>query len=162
MTEDKHVLSILVDNQPGVLSRIAGLFSGRGYNIESLCVAETTDPLVSRITIVTKANTLGIEQINKQLNKLINVIKVHELTGTQYVEREMALIKVKAKPEHRAEILRIVDIFRCKVVDVGLEHYTIEITGDEGKLSAIISLLKPIGIKEIAKTGIIALYREPK
>jgi len=162
MTEDKHVLSILVDNQPGVLSRIAGLFSGRGYNIESLCVAETTDPLVSRITIVTKANALGIEQINKQLNKLINVIKVHELTGTQYVEREMALIKVKAKPEHRAEILRIVDIFRCKVVDVGLEHYTIEITGDEGKLSAIISLLKPIGIKEIAKTGIIALYREPK
>ncbi|MEW6671076.1 MAG: acetolactate synthase small subunit [Thermodesulfobacteriota bacterium] len=162
MTEDKHVLSILVDNKPGVLSRIAGLFSGRGYNIESLCVAETTEPLVSRITIVTKANTLGIEQINKQLNKLINVIKVHELTGTEYVEREMALIKVKAKPEHRAEILRIVDIFRCKVVDVGLEHYTIEITGDEGKLSAIISLLKPIGIKEIAKTGIIALYREPK
>ena len=162
MTVEKHVLSILVDNQPGVLSRIAGLFSGRGYNIESLCVAETTDPLVSRITIVTKANTLGIEQINKQLNKLINVIKVHELTGTAYVEREMALIKVKAKPEHRAEILRIVDIFRCKVVDVGLEHYTIEITGDEGKLSAIVSLLKPIGIKEIAKTGIIALYREPK
>jgi acetolactate synthase-1/3 small subunit len=162
MTTEKHVLSILVDNQPGVLSRIAGLFSGRGYNIESLCVAETTDPLVSRITIVTKANTLGIEQINKQLNKLINVIKVHELTGTAYVEREMALIKVKAKPEHRAEILRIVDIFRCKVVDVGLEHYTIEITGDEGKLSAIMSLLKPIGIKEIAKTGIIALYREPK
>jgi len=162
MTAEKHVLSILVDNQPGVLSRIAGLFSGRGYNIESLCVAETTEPLVSRITIVTKANTLGIEQINKQLNKLINVIKVHELTGTAYVEREMALIKVKAKPEHRAEILRIVDIFRCKVVDVGLEHYTIEITGDEGKLSAIMSLLKPIGIKEIAKTGIIALYREPK
>jgi len=162
MNAEKHVLSILVDNQPGVLSRIAGLFSGRGYNIESLCVAETTDPLVSRITIATKANILGIEQINKQLNKLINVIKVHELTGSAYVEREMALIKVKAKPEHRAEILRIVDIFRCKVVDVGLEHYTIEVTGDEGKLSAIISLLKPIGIKEIAKTGIIALYREPK
>jgi len=162
MNAEKHVLSILVDNQPGVLSRIAGLFSGRGYNIESLCVAETTDPLVSRITIVTKANILGIEQINKQLNKLINVIKVHELTGTAYVEREMALIKVKAKPEYRAEILRIVDIFRCKVVDVGLEHYTIEVTGDEGKLTAIMSLLKPIGIKEIAKTGIIALYREPK
>ena len=162
MNAEKHVLSILVDNQPGVLSRIVGLFSGRGYNIESLCVAETTESLVSRITIVTKANTLGIEQINKQLNKLINVIKVHELTGTAYVEREMALIKVNAKPENRAEILRIVDIFRCKVVDVGLEHYTIEITGDEGKLSAIMSLLKPIGIKEIAKTGIIALYREPK
>ena len=95
MAEEKHVLSILVDNQPGVLSRIVGLFSGRGYNIESLCVAETTDPLVSRMTIVTKADPLAIEQINKQLNKLINVVKVHELTGTEYVEREMALIKVK-------------------------------------------------------------------
>ena len=162
MTTDKHVLSILVDNQPGVLSRITGLFSGRGYNIESLCVAETMDPLISRITIVTKANIAGIEQINKQLNKLINVLKVHELTGTEYVEREMALIKVKAKSEHRAEILRIVDIFRGKVVDVGREHYTIEVTGSEGKLLAIMSLLKPIGIKEVARTGVIALYREPK
>ena len=162
MTEEKHVLSILVDNQPGVLSRIVGLFSGRGYNIESLCVAETMDPLISRITIVTKANIAGVEQINKQLNKLINVIKVHELTGTQYVQREMALIKVKAKAEHRAEILRIVDIFRCKVVDVGRGHYTIEVTGDEGKLMAMLSLLKPIGVKEIARTGIIALFREPK
>ncbi len=162
MTEEKHVLSILVDNQPGVLSRIAGLFSGRGYNIESLCVAETTDPLVSRITLVTKANTPVVEQIMKQLYKLINVIKVYELTGTDFVQREMALIKVRTKPEHRAEILRIVDIFRCKVVDVGPEHYTIEVTGDEGKMSAILSLLKPIGIKEIAKTGAIALSREPK
>ena len=162
MTEEKHVLSILVDNQPGVLSRIVGLFSGRGYNIESLCVAETMDPLVSRITIVTKANITGIEQINKQLNKLINVIKVHELTGTEYVQREMALIKVKAKAEHRAEILRVVDIFRCKVVDVGRGHYTIEVTGDEGKLQAMLSLLKPIGVKEIARTGMIALFREPK
>jgi len=162
MIEEKHVLSILVDNQPGVLSRIVGLFSGRAYNIESLCVAETMDPFISRITIVTMANSAGIEQINKQLNKLINVIKVHELTGTENVEREMALIKVKARPEYRAEILRIVDIFRCKIVDVGLEHYTIEVTGDEGKLTAMLSLLKPIGIKEIAKTGIIALYREPK
>lgn len=162
MKEEKSVLSILVENQPGVLSRIAGLFSGRGYNIESLCVAETTDPLVSRLTIVTKANLPALEQITKQLNKLVNVIKVHELTGADYVHREMALIKVSAKPEHRAEILRIVDIFRCKVVDVGLDHYTIEVTGDEGKLSAILSLLKPIGVKEIAKTGTIALFREPK
>ena len=162
MTEDKHVLSILVDNQPGVLSRIAGLFSGRGYNIESLCVAETMDPSVSRFTIVTKANAPLIEQINKQLNKLINVIKVNELTGSPYVERELVLIKVKAKPESRAEILRIVDIFRGKVVDVGQDHYTIEVTGDEGKMAAILTLLKPIGIKEIARTGAIALYREPK
>jgi len=153
---------MLVDNEPGVLSRIAGLFSGRGYNIESLCVAETMDPQVSRMTIVTKGNEPIVEQIKKQLNKLINVIKVYELTGQEYVQRELAMIKVSAKPEHRAEILRIVDIFRCKVVDVGLDHYTIEVTGDEGKLAALLNLLRPIGIKEIARTGIIALFREAK
>jgi acetolactate synthase-1/3 small subunit len=162
MIEEKHVLSILVENQPGVLSRISGLFGGRGYNIDSLCVAETTEPNVSRVTIVATANRVVLEQIMKQLHKLINVMKVIELTGTEFVQREMALIKVNAKPEHRAEILRIVDIFRAKIIDVGLEHYTIEITGDEDKLSAILSLLKPLGIKEIAKTGIIALSREPK
>ncbi|MGB8718914.1 MAG: acetolactate synthase small subunit, partial [Desulfobacterales bacterium] len=123
MTEENHVLSLLVDNEPGVLSRIVGLFSGRGFNIESLCVAETTEPGISRITIVTKANAPVVEQIKKQLNKLINILKVYELTGQDFVQREMALIKVTAKPEHRAEILRIVDIFRCKVVDVGQEHY---------------------------------------
>ncbi|MCD4778450.1 MAG: acetolactate synthase small subunit, partial [Desulfobacterales bacterium] len=153
MIEEKHVLSILVENQPGVLSRISGLFGGRGYNIDSLCVAETTEPHVSRVTIVATANRVVLEQIMKQLHKLINVMKVIELTGTEFVQREMALIKVNAKPEHRAEILRIVDIFRAKIIDVGLEHYTIEITGDEDKLSAILSLLKPLGIKEIAKTG---------
>jgi acetolactate synthase-1/3 small subunit len=162
MIEEKHVLSILVENQPGVLSRISGLFGGRGYNIDSLCVAETTEPHVSRVTIVATANRVVLEQIMKQLHKLINVMKVIELTGTEFVQREMALIKVNAKPEHRAEILRIVDIFRAKIIDVGMEHYTIEITGDEDKLSAILSLLKPLGIKEIAKTGIIALSREPK
>jgi len=162
MIDEKHVFSILVDNEPGVLSRISGLFSGRGYNIESLCVAETMDPLISRITLVTKGDQPIIEQIEKQLNKLINVIKVHDLTSTEFVQREMALLKVVAKPEHRAEILRTVDIFRCKVVDVGLEHYTIEVTGDEDKINAILSLLKPIGIKEIARTGIIALFRDPK
>ncbi len=162
MKNDKHVLSILVDNEPGVLSRISGLFSGRGYNIDSLCVAATLDPKISRITIVTTADMPVIEQIKKQLNKLINILKVYELTGSEFVEREMALIKVKAKPEYRAEILRIVDIFRCKVVDVGLNHYTIEVTGTEEKLNALLSLLKPIGVKEIVKTGIIALFREMK
>ncbi len=161
MIEEKHILSILVDNEPGVLSRIAGLFSGRGFNIESLNVAETMDPAVSRITLVTKANQPVTEQIEKQLNKLINVIKVHELTGKKFVQRELALIKIVAKPENRAEILRIVDIFRCRVVDIGQKHYTIEVTGDEGKMEAILKLFKPIGIKEIAKTGIIALFREP-
>jgi acetolactate synthase-1/3 small subunit len=159
--EEKHILSILVDNEPGVLSRIAGLFSGRGFNIESLCVAETTDPRVSRITLVTIGEPPIIEQIEKQLNKLINVIKVHELSGKKFVQRELALIKIIAKPENRAEILRIVDIFRCKVVDIGPEHYTVEVTGDEGKMQAILNIFKPIGIKEIARTGIIALFREP-
>jgi len=158
----KYVLSILVDNEPGVLARVAGLFSGRGYNIESLCVAETTDPLVSRITMVTVGDTAIVEQIKKQLFKLINVIKVYDLTGTECIQRELILIKVNAKPDHRAEILRIVDIFRSKVVDVGPEHFTIEVTGSEEKLTAILSLLKPIGIKEIARTGKIALAREAK
>ena len=162
MTEEKHVLSMLVDNQPGVLSRIVGLFSGKGFNIESLCVAETIDPLVSRATLVTKADSALVEQIEKQLNKLINVIKVRELRTEDSVQREMALINVRAKPEHRAEILRTVDIFRGKVVDVGPEDYTIEVTGDEGKLSAIVKLLKPLGIKKIARTGIIALTRASK
>ncbi len=162
MTEGKHLFSILVDNQPGVLSRIAGLFSGRGYNIESLCVAETSDPQVSRITMVTTGDDQIIEQIKKQLFKLINVIKVNDLTGTNCIQRELVLIKVMARPENRAEILRIVDIFRAKVVDVGPEHYTIEITGNEDKLTAIQNLLRPMGIKEIARTGNIALLREAK
>ncbi len=162
MNEEKHIFSMLVDNQPGVLSRIVGLFSGRGFNIDSLCVAETMDPIVSRITIVTKTNKPLVEQIEKQLNKLINVIKIRDLTGSKSVKREMALICVKAKPEYRAEILRIVDIFRCKIVDVGLEHYIIEVTGDEGKISALLSLLKPMGIKKIARSGTLALFREPK
>jgi acetolactate synthase-1/3 small subunit len=161
MTEEKHIFSMIVDNQPGVLSRVVGLFSGRGFNIESLCVAETMDPLASRITIVTKANKPVIEQIEKQLNKLVNIIKIRDLTGPKSVKREMALICVNAKAEHRAELLRIVDIFRCKVVDIGLNHYIIEVTGDEGKMKAILNLLKPMGIKKIARTGTMALFREP-
>jgi acetolactate synthase-1/3 small subunit len=125
-------------------------------------VAPTMDPQVSRITIVTKANPPIIEQIEKQLRKLINIIKLRDMTGPRAVKREMALICVRAKPENRAEILRIVDIFRCKVVDVGLEHYIMEVTGDEGKLSALINLLKPLGIEKIARSGALALYREPK
>ena len=158
----KHTISLLVDNEPGVLSRVAGLFSGRGFNIESLCVAETLDPLVSRITLVTRGDDAIAEQIKKQLNKLINVIKLYDLTRSDCVEREMALVKVKAKADHRAEILRIVDIFRCKVVDVSPTHYTVEVTGTADKLSAILSLLKPMGIQEIARTGAIALARDKK
>ena len=161
MNEEKHILTMLVDNQPGVLSRVVGLFSGRGYNIESLCVAPTIDPLVSRITLVTKANLPAIEQIEKQVRKLVNVIKLRDLSGKEAVHREMALICVLAKPENRAEILRIVDIFRCKVVDIGLEHYIIEVSGNTDKLNALINLLKPMGIKKIARTGAVALFREP-
>jgi len=162
MAEQRHTISLLVDNQPGVLSRIAGMFSGRGFNIESLCVAETVDPLVSRITLVTSGDELIIEQINKQLNKLVNVIKVQDLTDTNFVERETALIKVKAKPAQKAEILRLVDIFKCKVVDVNTTSYIIEVTGTGEKLEALLKLLKPMGVKEIARTGTSALARNKK
>ena len=158
----RHIVTLMVDNEPGVLSRVAGLFSGRGFNIESLCVAPTMDAAVSRITLTTKANPPLIEQIEKQLNKLINIIKVRDLSIEQAVKREMALIRVKAAAQTRAEVLRIVDIFRCKVVDVGAEQYTLEVTGDQGKIEALLRLLKPIGIKEIARTGTVALYRDPK
>jgi acetolactate synthase-1/3 small subunit len=124
-------------------------------------VAPTIDPLVSRITLVTNANLPEIEQIEKQLRKLINVIKLRDLSGKNAVKREMALICVKAKPENRAEVLRIVSIFRCKVVDTGLEHYIIEVSGNEDKINAFINLLKPMGIKKIARTGALALFREP-
>lgn len=162
MAEQRHTISLLVDNQPGVLSRIAGMFSGRGFNIESLCVAETVDPMVSRITLVTSGDELVVERINKQLNKLVNVIKVQDLTGTNFVERETALIKVKAKPAQKAEILRLVDIFKCKVVDVNTTSYIIEVTGTGEKLEALLKLLKPMGVKEIARTGTSALARNKK
>jgi len=158
--EQKHIFSLLVENQPGVLARIAGLFSARGYNIESLCVAPTMDPEISRVSLVTKGDEFILEQIKKQLNKLINVIKVYDYTEVPYVQRDLALVKVRAKPEHRAEILRIVDIFRSRVVDVSPEYYTVEITGDEDKIEAFLRLLKPMGIKEIARTGPVALARE--
>lgn len=158
----KYTLSLLVENEPGVLARIAGLFSGRGFNIESLCVAETNEENVSRVTLVTVGDMNILEQIKKQLNKLIDVIKVLDFTDTPFVQRELALIKLKAKPENRAEILRMVDIFRSRIVDVGSEHYTVEVTGDESKITAFLELLKPFGVKEIARTGAIALAREKK
>jgi acetolactate synthase-1/3 small subunit len=160
MKTNNYLLSILVDDEPGVLSRISGLFSGRGYNINSLNVASTNEPDVSRITMVTKCEPHIIEQIKKQLHKLINVITVNDLTDKKYVQRQLALIKINAQPEKKADILRVVDIFRCKIVDVGLSHYTIEVSGDNEKHEAIVSLLKPMGIIEIASTGSIALARE--
>lgn len=158
----RHTISILVDNEFGVLSKVAGLFSGRGFNIESLCVAETLDPKVSRMTIVTTGDDQIVEQITKQLNKLINVIKVSDLTAEEHIERELAMIKVNVDAKDRAEILSIVDIFRAKVIDVSPITYTIEMTGDNEKVKAIMELLKPFGIKEIVRTGKIAVARSPK
>lgn len=160
--EVRHTLSALLVNQPGVLAKVTTLFSGRGFNIESLSVAETLDPSISRMTIVTRGNSQVIEQVTKQLNKLVDVIKVVDLFDTDYVDREMILIKVTAEPSSRAEILRIADIFRGKIVDVTPKSYTIEVTGDEGKIRAIITLLKPLGIKEVVRTGRVAISRGGK
>ncbi len=156
----EHIISALVENKFGVLARVAGLFSARGYNIESLSVAPTLDPTTSMITIVTSGDDRIIEQIMKQLNKVIEVMKVVDLTEADYVERETALIKVNAKPEHRDEAIRICDIFRAKVVDSTPQTYTIEITGDADKIQAIINLLTPLGIKELIRTGRVAIARE--
>jgi len=155
----RHVLSVQVENEPGVLSRISGLFSGRGFNIETLNVGPTLEENVSIMTITTIGDDQIIEQIVKQLRKLVTVIKVVELTHIAAVQREMMLIKVNAEDTKRAEILRIVDIFRCKVVDVSPADLTIEVTGDQGKLNALISLLQRFGIREIARTGTVALKR---
>ena len=155
----RHTIAVLVENRFGVLARVAGLFSGRGYNIESLNVAETLEPGVSHMTIVTSGEDHVIEQITKQLNKQIDVIKVVDLNDKDFVDREMALIKIHAPDEHRAEALRIVDIFRAKVIDSSPKHYSIEVTGCRDKIDAIINLLRPIGIKEIVRTGSVALQR---
>jgi acetolactate synthase-1/3 small subunit len=155
----RHTISVQVENEFGVLSRISGLFSGRGFNIESLSVTETLDPSVSRMTIVTTGNDQIVEQILKQLNKLISVIKVVDLTGVETVNRELVLVKVNAEAETKTEVLRLVDIFRAKIVDVAPRCYTIEMTGDEAKVNALLNLLRPIGIKEIVRTGLVAIAR---
>lgn len=155
----KHTLSVLLLNKPGVLSRVTGLFSGRGFNIESLCVAETLDPNISCLTIITSGDNAIIEQITKQLHKLIDVIKVVDINEGEFVEREMVLIRVNAEEHTRAEVLRIIDIFRGKVVDVSPRSYAIEVTGSSSKIEAIIDILRPIGIKEIVRTGKIAITR---
>jgi acetolactate synthase-1/3 small subunit len=138
---------------------VAGLFSARGYNIESLSVGETLDPAVSRMTLVVRGDEFVIEQVTKQLHKLIDVIKVNDLTDDHHVERELVLIRVNAEPQHRAEILRTADIFRAKVIDVTSVSFILEATGDELKLEALIELLRPMGIQEIVRTGKVAITR---
>lgn len=156
----RHVISVLVDNEAGVLSRVSGLFSGRGFNIESLAVAPTLDPKVSKMVIATIGDDQVLEQIKKQLNKLINVIKVVDYVGKDYVEREMIMVKVQAKAENRAEVLRIADIFRARVVDVCPKSYTLELTGAKDKLQAFVELLSPLGIIDFVCTGAVVLERE--
>ena len=156
----KHTISVTVENRFGVLSRVVGLFSGRGFNIESLSVGETIDPEISRITIVTRGDDRIIEQVTKQLRKLVDVIKVTDLTDLNFVDREMILIKISATEKTKADILRINDIFRGKIVDVSPASYTFEVTGDGGKIQAFLKLVKPFGVKEIARTGKVAISRE--
>ncbi len=158
----KHTLAVLVENKSGVLSRVASLFSRRGYNIDSLAVGVTEDPDVSRITIVVHGDDHVLEQVTKQLNKLVDVIKVSDLGGDDTVERELALIKVTADSDTRAEIIQIADIFRARVIDVAPKSMTVEVTGDEGKVEAIEKLLRQFGIKEMVRTGKIAMVRGPK
>lgn len=162
MKEDRHILTMLVDNEPGVTARVSGLFASRGYNIETICGAPTANPKMSRITITTKANPDILEQIMKQLRRLINVIKVRDMTGEEAVKREMALICVRAQPENRTEILRMVETFRARIVDTGTTHYIIEVSGGQDKIDALLKLLEPMGIKKLARSGILALYREPE
>lgn len=158
----KHTISVLLQNKPGVLSRVTGLFSGRGFNIESLCVAETLEPGISCLTVVSRGDDAIIEQITKQLHKLIDVIKVSDISDHEYVEREMILIRMKAESHTRAEVLRVIDIFRGKVVDVSAKSYAVEVTGSASKIRAVIDILRPIGIKEIIRTGTIAMARATK
>ena len=158
----KHTLAVLVENKSGVLSRVAGLFSRRGYNIDSLAVGVTEDPTVSRMTIVVHGDDQVLEQVTKQLNKLIDVIRITDLSSEESVERELALIKVAADANSRSEIFQIVDIFRAGIVDVATKSVTIEVTGKSDKIVAIEQLLRPFGIKEMVRTGKIALSRGAK
>ncbi len=155
----KHTLSVLVENHAGVLSRVAGLFSRRGFNIDSLAVGVTEDPTVSRMTIVVDGDEYIVEQVSKQLNKLVDVIKIKKLNDNESVSRELALIKVNANATTRGEILQIAEVFRANVIDISKNTLTIEITGTQDKVAALEDMLKSFGIKEIARTGIIALER---
>jgi acetolactate synthase-1/3 small subunit len=155
----RHTLSLLVDNRPGVLARVATLVSGRGYNIDSLSVAETMDPAISLITLIVSGSPKIVNQIVKQLRKLINVIKVVDLSDVDYVERQLVIVRVKAQDDAREEIMRLCDIFRGKIIDVSTKTYTLEITGGQAKIKAALSLLSEFGIEEQVSTGLTAIAR---
>jgi len=156
----RHTLSVLVENKFGVLARIAGLFSGRGFNIDTLNVAPTQDPTTSRMTIVVKGDDAVLEQVTKQLNKLVDVIKVQDFQEGEYVDRELVLVKVGADAKTRPEVMQICDIFRAKIVDVGHKALTVEATGNESKISAFLDLMEPFGIRDISRTGKVAMQRK--
>ena len=158
----KHTLAILVENKPGVLTRVAGLFSRRGFNIESLAVGVTENADTSRITIVVSGDDHVLEQVEKQLNKLIDVIRVSDIPPDESVSRELALIKVGVDSTTRAEVMQIVDVFRAKIVDVGIKSLVVEVTGDESKIKAMEQLLRQFGIKEMVRTGKIDMNRGAK
>ena len=155
-----HTISVLVENQFGVLARVAGLFSARGFNIDSLAVGETDDPTVSRITIMTHGDDRVIEQIRKQLDKLIDVIKVQDLSAEERIERELVLVKVSANSGARADLMQIVNTFRGKIVDVNPKSITVEVTGNDSKVDAMLELLRPFGVREVVRTGTIAVSRK--
>ncbi len=158
----KHVISVLVENKVGVLARITGLFSARGFNIESLAVGETENKNLSRMTIVVSGDDTILEQVRKQLGKVIDTIKVTDFTGADYVERNLMLIKVSVAPGKRSEIVDLVNVFRGKIIDVGQKDMIVEISGPEDRLEAVLNLLRPYGIKEVTRTGRIAMNRGPK
>ena len=162
MAEDKahlHIISVLVANRPGVLAHVAGLFSSRAYNILSLAVGETENPDVSRMTISVSGDDATLEQVRKQLGKLIDTIKVQDFSGRDFIQRDLLLVKVSAPAGKRNEIFELCDVFRGKVVDIGTRHVILEIAGPEVKIEAILQLLKPYGIKEVARSGRIAMLR---
>jgi acetolactate synthase I/III small subunit len=156
----RHTISVLVENKFGVLTRVAGLFSGRGYNIDTLNVGPTQDPRISRMTIVTRGDNATIEQIVKQLNKLVNVLKVQDFSEGDYIDRELVLVKVSVDSKTRAEVMQITDIFRAKIVDVQPATLTIEITGDETKVEKFLQLMGTFGVVELTRTGKVALPRK--
>lgn len=159
---ERHTLSVLVENRPGVLARVAGLFARRAFNINSLSVSSTERDDISRITVTADVEAVPLEQIIKQLNKLLHVLKIVELSGDEAVERELVLIKVKANEHNRSDVLEIVNLFRVRVVDVHPDSLTIEATGAEGKLEALLKLLTPFGIIELVRSGAVAVTRGPK
>lgn len=158
----KHKVAVLVENNPGVLAKVSNLFSRRGYNIESLVVSDTEDKTISRMTIVVDGDERTIEQVTKQLHKLVDVIKVNDLTNDDIVCRQLLLVRVAADRETRGEIIQLMDIFRARIIDIGRRSLIIEATGEESKIEAIIKSLQPFGIQEIVKTGVSAMVRSPK